>query len=535
MSQPSEPTSTEKPVEESPGGLITRLKQSGMASLLLFFPLIILVNSDGGIILANTILIVADLDTNFQMLGALVAVNYIVGAVFTIVFGYLADKYPRKWLLVFGGFCWAISDLISSFAPNIEFMFVVRVTAAMGTGAITPVTFSLLSDIFGSEKRSNSFAWWGIATMVGGLAGGGISLAFNRIDYEQLDAMFDTNNDKLAYIKANYQDVISFWRYPLLLMGILGIIFTAAIIFLKEPKRGAKERQLEGVLADEDVEYEHTYRIKKEDLKYIFTRKSNFFLIMNFFDTVFSGILAANIIAWVTVEMGFNVVFDPTSQNFWMLVVLILIVGGIGFYGQFFFANQGDKRVRAGDLAGRVKVAIFCGVMHVPFLVIGFLFSPRAGDRSFFSGAIKVSNGMFWLLLIIMALFVAIGFAGSNGIAPNWYSSLIDVNFPEHRGTMIAMASFLDAIGRALGAAVGGTLIQYFTDTGRGGNAIGLSLMWMTLVFGFLSILLWIPIYKYANKDFYEVDQILKKRAEELQIKLIKEGDEMMGEKVRED
>ncbi|MHA1733174.1 MAG: MFS transporter [Promethearchaeota archaeon] len=514
MNPPEDPTPSGG--KEGKTGFLAHLKETGMASVLLFLPIIILVNSDAGVILANTILIVADLDTNFQMLGALVAVNFIVAASSTLVFGYLTDKYPRKYLLIFGGFCWAVSDLLTSFAPNIEFMFAIRVTAALGAGAITPVTFSLLSDLFGSERRANSFAWWGIATMVGGLVGGGISLAFNKIDYEALDRMFDTNNEKLAYIQVHYAELVKFWRFPLLLMGILGIVFTIVIIFLKEPKRGAKEQALKEVLEEENVEYERAYKIKKEDLKYIFTRKSNFFLIINFFDTVFSGVLAANIIAWITVEMGFNVSFDLSSPFFWMIVVLLLLVGGLGFGGQFFFARWGDRKVRGGDLAGRVKVAIFCGVLHVPFLVVGFIFAPNVGDLTFFSGKVHVTLAGFWVLLLLMAAFIALGFAGSNGIAPNWYSSLIDVNLPEHRGTMIATASFLDALGRAFGAWVGGTLIQHFTDTGRGGYAIGLTLIWMTTIFGALSCLLWVPIYKYCNRDFKEVHEILAQRAEEL-------------------
>lgn len=466
--------------------------------------------------MANTIPIIADLDANFFAIGALVATNYVTAAAFTLVFGYLADKYKRKWLLVFGGATWATSDLLAAFSPNLAFLFAVRITASMGAGAVTPVTFSLLSDLFGSEKRSNSFAWWGIATMVGGLVGGSLSLAFNQIDYEALDAMGLNNAEKLAYIQANYADFVPFWRYPVFLMGLLGITFTLVLLGLKEPKRAAKERSLRDVLAESDVDYQHVYRIKRSDLKYIFTRKSNFFLIINFFDTVFSGVLFANIVAWITIEMGFNLDFQFESIYFWMMVVLFLIVGGIGFYGQFAFANWGDRKVREGDLAGRVKVAIFCGVFHVPFLVVGFLFNPSVGEGTFFGGAVHVGTAGFFALMVVMALFLALGFAGSNGIAPNWYSSLIDVNLPEHRGTMIATASFLDAIGRAFGAWVGGVLVQHFTDTGRADNAFGLTLVWMTLVFGLLSTMLWIPIYHYCNKDFAEVDAILRKRAEEM-------------------
>ncbi len=101
------------------------------------------------------------------------------------------------------------------------------------------------------------------------------------------------------------------------------------------------------------------------------------------------------------------------------------------------------------------------------------------------------------------------GLAFTFGIAPNWYSSLIDLNLPEHRGTMVAMGSFVDTIGRALGTIIGGFMI---TLTGNFSSTI----FWSTLIFGIISIFFWIPLFFTGEKDFLEVDEILRKRSAEM-------------------
>jgi len=55
-------------------------------------------------------------------------------------------------------------------------------------------------------------------------------------------------------------------------------------LFLNEPKRAAKEKMLEGILAHEEVDYGKFYSIKLSDLKFIWKRKTTFFLVINFFD-----------------------------------------------------------------------------------------------------------------------------------------------------------------------------------------------------------------------------------------------------------
>jgi ATP/ADP translocase len=79
---------------------------------------------------------------------------------------------------------------------------------------------------------------------------------------------------------------------------------------------------------------------------------------------------------------------------------------------------------------------------------------------------------------------------------------------------MIATATFMDSIGRALGQWVGGLLIVYFTLINPA-NAEFLALQFAT-IFLVLQIPFWIPVLKYIKRDLQAVEDILGARAKEL-------------------
>ncbi|MBD3188779.1 MFS transporter [Candidatus Bathyarchaeota archaeon] len=478
---------------------------------LLFFPLVLLSSSDSAILSANQVLIMADMTLDVVIFGWLVGIGILFQGVFTFFFGYLADKHSRKWLLILGGCLWTIALFIMLTAPNVIFLFIGRIVGTIGLGSISPIVFSLLSDMFPSEKRSKSFAWWGIATLVGGLLGAVLGLTFNKIPFEDIPGWDDmTIPAQMEYLKLNYPGLVSNWRLSYGLVAFLGLAFTALCILVKEPKRGSKDKQFRDILSDEDLKY--TYKINKKDLKYIFTRKSNFWLIFNFLDVVVSGFFIANIVLFINEELQFD--FNNIN-SLGQLAVFLLPAIGLGLFGQFYFSKLGDDKVKAGDPAGRVKIAIIGGVFHIPFFVGAMFFAPNKPSSTFFFGTVSVQPWAFWLLMLLMGIVLGIGLMFSFAIAPNWYASLIDVNLPEHRGTMLATAAFLDTIGRSFGSIAGSAFIAFFDKQGVG-FSISVSIIWMTVIFGGISGLMWLPIYKYCEKDFSKIQEILDERAERL-------------------
>ncbi|MFX1569678.1 MAG: MFS transporter [Promethearchaeota archaeon] len=479
------------------------MKKRDIFSLILFLSLILIIIMDSYLFLPNQVLVAADLGIYFDTIGVIIGTYIVIQGISIIIFGYLSDKIERKKLIIFAGALWSLAAIMHILISNIVHLYIARIAAAIASGVTGPLAISYLTDIVSSDSRSKLFAGWTLITTFGSLIAGVIALMFNKIPYERIDTESESIRENINYIIANYSSLLNTWRFPFLILGLIGLIFTMLnVFFAQEPKRAAKDKLLEDILSNEDLQY--TYRIKFSDLRTIFKRKSNIFLTINFFDVVVSGLLVSYLFPYFELELGISF-SDPMGLA--ATVVLILIIGPLGLViGQFGLAHLGDKKVQKGDLTGRVKIATICGILNIPFILIGFMMTPSVSNQTFFLSNIQVNLVGFWLLWIIFALFIGIGLGFSLGIAPNWYSSLIDGNLPEHRGTMIAMGLFIDTFGRALGAILGGFVVN-LTDS------FSLTIIWSTLIFGIISTCFWIPLFYTSKKDYAYVNEIMKERS----------------------
>jgi len=449
------------------------------------------------------------------MVGLMLGIYVIIAGVSTLIFGYLTDYVERKRLLLFAGFLWSISNILHVFAQFYWQILVLRTMAAVATGVTTPVLFSYLSDIVSSDSRSKPFAYWGIIYMIGSSAAGILALGFNQIPTNLLDVSSGTISDSISYISEHYSNLLHTWRYPFLILGMMALIATLLAVFLtKEPNRAGSEDIFKD-LPPEELRY--SYKIKISDLKYIFKKKSNFFLIMNFFDVIGSGVLFAFIFPLITLEMGVNPIDLEGILFFSVLGIFAFLIGWI--LGPFIFAHWADKKVQSGETFARIRIAIICTVVKIPLIFFAFLMSPNIATQTFFVmgypfGSIQVNPIVFWILWVVFSVLLGLGFAFSSGIGPNWNGALMDVNLSEHRGTMIAMAALVDQVGRALGAIIGGRAILMY-------DSIYESVFWVSLWAGLISLCFWIPLLFTYKKDLAEVNQIMAERAEKMKKSLV--------------
>jgi len=474
--------------------------------------------SDDATLIVNQQLFLADfnLGSRFSLMGALAGASQIVRAFFTLGFGYFSDKYNRKNLLILTGVAWIASSFFVAISPSFELVFFWRLIASAFAGASGSVTLSLLSDFFSSENRGNSFAVWTFISTVGVAIGAGLAGIFNKVEYNYpLDAL--TWEDKIAWLRETYPVEITYWRYPFFLFAGLGLAFLVLVFFLKEPKRAAKEKVLSDILQNTEVDYSKFYSIKFSDLKYIFVRKTNFWLIFNFLDTFLTGLILTNIVTWLVGELGF-VLTEPSNYLYIALLFLPILLGTL--IGMFYWPTKGDAAVQRGDLVGRVKMAATAGWAHLPFLFIGFLFVPNAARMTLFHDAIAVSPAVFAIGCLAMGLFIGFGMSLMMAIGPLHYASMVDVNLPEHRSTMISAAAFIDAFGRAFGSWVGLIIVEYYDKLGSA-FAITDAIIFSVCTFAVGSALMWLPIYKYSKVDMPAVAQILKERKETLEQKAL--------------
>ncbi|MCE5168639.1 MFS transporter [Paenibacillus profundus] len=119
--------------------------------------------------------IVSDLG-GMQLISWIYAAYLLTTAVSTPLFGKLADLYGRKKLFIFGSALFVAGSMLCGLSMNMTQMVIFRAIQGIGAGAVLPVTFTIVADIYTFEERAKIqglfSSIWGIAGLVGPLVGG---------------------------------------------------------------------------------------------------------------------------------------------------------------------------------------------------------------------------------------------------------------------------------------------------------------------------------------------------------------------------
>ncbi len=88
--------------------------------------------------------------------------------IFAPLFGYLGDRYNRKWVMVVGIVIWSVATLVGSFIKEDFWTFMLmRAIVGIGEASYTTVAPTILSDLFVKEMRSKALAIFYFAIPVG--------------------------------------------------------------------------------------------------------------------------------------------------------------------------------------------------------------------------------------------------------------------------------------------------------------------------------------------------------------------------------
>jgi len=137
----------------------------------------------------------------------------LIYAVAAFVFGFLADRSSRKWVILFGLVCWSLATAASGLAYSFWSMFAARFFTGIGEASLYPCAMSLLADAFPAERRGRAIGLIGASSALGG--GLGIGLG-----------------GWLASIVG--------WREVFFLYGGIGLLLIPLLLVMIEPTRSRK-------------------------------------------------------------------------------------------------------------------------------------------------------------------------------------------------------------------------------------------------------------------------------------------------------
>ncbi|AYM02884.1 DHA2 family efflux MFS transporter permease subunit [Levilactobacillus yiduensis] len=100
----------------------------------------------------------------------------LTSALATPIYGKLADTVGRKSVFLVGLFIFVLGSTLSGMSHSMETLIAWRALQGIGAGAIMPVSFTILADIYPVEQRARVMGLngsaWGIAAVVAPLLGG---------------------------------------------------------------------------------------------------------------------------------------------------------------------------------------------------------------------------------------------------------------------------------------------------------------------------------------------------------------------------
>ncbi|XP_060636527.1 protein spinster homolog 1 [Anolis sagrei] len=134
------------------------------------------------------------------------------------IFGYLGDRYNRKYLMCVGIFFWSCVTLASSFIPSQWFWLLLLTRGLVGVGEASYSTIAptIIADLFVGERRSRMLSIFYFAIPVG---------------------------SGLGYIVGSkVKDLAGDWHWALRVTPGLGLVALVLLLFVvREPPRGAVE------------------------------------------------------------------------------------------------------------------------------------------------------------------------------------------------------------------------------------------------------------------------------------------------------
>lgn len=345
--------------------------------------------------------------------GFLQLAFFVVGSPASLVIGYYADRTNRVrlffWTTLIGeGPCMA-----TYWVKTYWQLFALRALTGVAVGGCLPLLFSLCGDLFASHERSYVASFLTIAT------GAGVAL---------------------GQVVAGTVGPAYGWRLPFILTSAPAVaLATAMVLFVDEPKRGGQEEELHRSSRSSDEREvgtskrngneEVTYRAHTNwsKVKRQLCVKTNILVLMQGLPgTVPWGVFNSYFVDFLHKQKGMTV------QNATAAITVFGIGSAIGTIVGGFIGQRMYNRKKA-------RVPILMGVTTAMGAIPSY----------YYLNVVDYGPGRVWLYITCF-----MGGILCSVTPPNVRAILLNVNPPETRGSMFAVYSQIDDVGKGGGPAL---------------------------------------------------------------------------------
>lgn len=283
------------------------------------------------------------LGLHVSALGPLASITRLVSTLTAPLWGPVADRFSRKWLLVCITGIWGLWTSIIGFIHTFSALLAVRVIACIGLGALWPAALSLLADMFAPKERGRAV---GLMTAAG--------FAGSMLSFVLLPTLANASPEG--------------WRTGFFFIGAASFATGLLLLLVKEPPRGAAEPELAGLVTAENAsrfEFRHLGRLVKIKSWYLL-------VVSESLDTAGFAIICTWAFTWLgNLNLGNSVTLIVGMQFAGVLIGHVLF-GWLGDLIDSRFPRYG--RVAVGQIGIVVNVLAAVGWLLSGGQRIGLLF-----------------------------------------------------------------------------------------------------------------------------------------------------------------
>jgi MFS transporter, Spinster family, sphingosine-1-phosphate transporter len=432
----------------------------------------------------------AAIQQEFNIPEALIAIPdaffVLISAVFALIWGYYTDRINRTKVIMAGAFSWTIGMLLTGFSTSYIMIVVSRLASGAGLGCVLPVGYSIISDSIPPDERSGWFGMLAILSSISNGIGQGLS---------------------------SFLGPILTWRFPFFLLSGISIFVVILLFFVKIPQRGASENELEAL---SELNLEYSYRISRADLKEIFNKKTNRFLIIQGFFSIIPGtIFIYFLTSMLTLHQFSQLPIEIRLQTASIFAAMV----GLGYIlGNVILSYVGDILFRKNK-RNRANLATICMFATIPLcLMMLFFIRPiNVNDLNInYPDPIptfEIGTYLFqtigeifkiYPLYILYFIFALLGSILASGPVANRNAIMIDVNMPEHKGTAASFFNLSEQMGKGFTLLVSYILITILGSIFR--------MMVISIFFWLPAGILWYFSSRTVKNDMEQKSRILSER-----------------------